>query len=160
MLEDLAPDGEYLDEGFFAYYEDADLAWRAQSRGWRCAYAPRAVATHARGWGDTLCKRGRAAKDAKGPRLALRNRYLTTIKNDAPAHFLIDLPLIMAAELPRLAYAALTRPAILLGLTDLVRVLPLAIRKRRQTRGRRTVDDTVIRRWFVAPEEMAVGHGK
>ena len=35
MLEDLAHDGEYFDEDFFAYYEDVDLAWRAQARGWR-----------------------------------------------------------------------------------------------------------------------------
>jgi len=156
MLDDLALGGEYFDEGFFAYYEDADLAWRAQLRGWRCVYAPRAVATHARGWGDTLRKKGRVAKTAQGPRLALRNRYLMTIKNDAPADFLVDLPRIMAAELPRLAYAALVAPEVLLGIPDLVRVWPSVLRKRRQIRSRRTVDETVVRRWFVAPEDAAV----
>jgi GT2 family glycosyltransferase len=35
-----------FDESFFAYLEDADLAWRAQMRGWRCIYAPRAVVRH------------------------------------------------------------------------------------------------------------------
>lgn len=151
MLEDLALDGEYFDEGFFAYYEDADLAWRAQLRGWRCAYAPRAVATHARGWGDTLRKRGHAPKDGSGPRLALRNRYLMTIKNDALSYFLADLVWIVAAEVPRLAYAAVTRPRVLLGLLDLVRALPSAYRKRRLVRSRQTVDDAVVRPWFVPP---------
>jgi len=151
MLDGLAVEGEYLDEGFFAYYEDADLAWRAQLQGWRCAYAPAAVATHARGWGDTLRKRGRAAKGSTGPRLALRNRYLMAVQNDAGRHFLADLPLILGAELPRLAYAALTRPAVLLGLVDLVRALPRALQRRRLLRRRRTVPDAVIRRWFVSP---------
>jgi len=151
MLEDLALDGEYFDEDFFAYYEDADLAWRAQLRGWHCVYAPQAVATHARGWGDTLRKRGHATPSVSGPRLALRNRYLMTIKNDAAAHFLRDLPHILAAELPRLAYAALTRPRILLGLVDLARAWPAAIKKRREIRRRRTVDEATVRRWFEAP---------
>jgi GT2 family glycosyltransferase len=151
MLEDLAPDGEYFDEGFFAYYEDADLSWRAQSRGWHCVYAPRAVATHARGWGDTMRKKGRAAKDNRGPRLALRNRYLMTLKNDASGHFVADLPRVLAAELPRLFYAALTMPEILLGVLDLASAWSKMLPKRRYVRGRRTVDDAIVRRWFVAP---------
>lgn len=155
MLDDLACGREYLDEDFFAYYEDADLAWRAQLRGWRCMYAPRAVATHARGWGDTLRKQKHDARDARGPRLALRNRYLMAIKNDTFRNFLVDLPLILAAELPRLAYAALTVPGALLGILDLGRAWPLALHKRREIRARKIVDDAIVRRWFVVPEDAA-----
>ncbi|HEY1015791.1 MAG TPA: glycosyltransferase family 2 protein, partial [Herpetosiphonaceae bacterium] len=35
-----------FDEGYFAYLEDADLAWRLRGRGWGCALAPGAIATH------------------------------------------------------------------------------------------------------------------
>lgn len=35
-----------FDESFFAYLEDADLAWRARMAGWRSVYAPAAVARH------------------------------------------------------------------------------------------------------------------
>lgn len=35
-----------FDESFFAFYEDADLAWRAQAHGWRAVYAPGAVVYH------------------------------------------------------------------------------------------------------------------
>ncbi len=35
-----------LDELFFMYLEDVDLAFRAQLRGWPCLYQPRAVAVH------------------------------------------------------------------------------------------------------------------
>ncbi|MCJ7738142.1 MAG: hypothetical protein MUQ10_12660, partial [Anaerolineae bacterium] len=95
------------------------------------------------------------AKTAQGPRLALRNRYLMTVKNDGPADFLVDLPRILAAELPRLAYTALVAPQVLLGIPDLVRVLPSALRKRSQIRGRRTVAGKAVRRWFVAREDAA-----
>jgi GT2 family glycosyltransferase len=42
MLEDAGG----LDETFFFGLDDADLAWRAQMRGWRCVYAPAAVVHH------------------------------------------------------------------------------------------------------------------
>jgi GT2 family glycosyltransferase len=156
MLRDLAIGRECFDESFFAYYEDADLAWRAQLQGWRCVYAPRAVAIHDRGWGDTLRKRGRATKGSQGPRLALRNRYLMVVKNDSLTHFLCDLPVILAAEIPRLAYIAITRPQTLLGLLDLVRRLPSARAKRRQLRTRWCVDHAAIRHWFVTTPEAAI----
>jgi GT2 family glycosyltransferase len=35
-----------LDEAFFMYYEDVDVAWRLQIAGWRTVYAPRAVVFH------------------------------------------------------------------------------------------------------------------
>jgi GT2 family glycosyltransferase len=35
-----------FDERFFMYCEDVDLAFRAQLRGFRCIYAPRAVVRH------------------------------------------------------------------------------------------------------------------
>jgi GT2 family glycosyltransferase len=35
-----------LDEAFFLYMEDADLAWRARANGWECVYAPGAVVHH------------------------------------------------------------------------------------------------------------------
>jgi GT2 family glycosyltransferase len=155
MLEDLALDGEYLDEDFFAYYEDADLAWRAQLRGWSATHAPGAVALHARGWGDTLRQKGRAPKDAIGPRLALRNRYLMAAKNDCWHHFLADLPSILAAELPRLVYVSIARPGVLLGLLDLARALPPALRKRRQIQRCRKVDASAIRHWFFESGSIA-----
>ena len=36
-----------FDEDLFAYYEDVDLAWRAQWAGWHCAYVPQALVEHA-----------------------------------------------------------------------------------------------------------------
>jgi len=45
MLKDVG----LLDEQFFMYLEDVDLAFRAQLRGWSCLYVPEARATHSGG---------------------------------------------------------------------------------------------------------------
>src|SRR5204863_179653 len=42
MLDDVG----LMDEQFFAYLEDVDLAWRARHRGWRAVLEPRAVVRH------------------------------------------------------------------------------------------------------------------
>lgn len=42
MLEETG----FLDESYFAYFEDVDLSLRAIRRGWRCLYVPSAVTYH------------------------------------------------------------------------------------------------------------------
>jgi GT2 family glycosyltransferase len=42
MLDDIGG----LDERFFMYYEDLDLAWRARLRGWAIRYTPRSIVYH------------------------------------------------------------------------------------------------------------------
>jgi GT2 family glycosyltransferase len=44
--EKLLYDIGYFDEGFFTYYEDIDLFWRARLKGWRIFYTPDAVVRH------------------------------------------------------------------------------------------------------------------
>ena len=48
FIEDVSVEGEFFDEDFFAFREDADLAWRAQLMGWKCLYTPAATAWHVR----------------------------------------------------------------------------------------------------------------
>lgn len=38
-----------FDEHYGSYYEDAELSWRAHSRGWRARYVPESVVLHHRG---------------------------------------------------------------------------------------------------------------
>ncbi len=75
-LDDVAyPDGQILAESFFAYREDAELAWRLQWRGWRCLYAPDAIAVHGRGFRPEGGRRGHETIN----RLSVRNRFLLRI---------------------------------------------------------------------------------
>ncbi|MBI4228305.1 MAG: hypothetical protein HY693_01150 [Deltaproteobacteria bacterium] len=75
MLDDLQLNGEYFDEEFFAYFEDVDLDWRAQQRGSKCIYTPKALGYHMRGVSGLI----------RQPEIAacfLANRWLMIIKND------------------------------------------------------------------------------
>lgn len=62
-----------FDEDFFAYGDDAELGLRARIAGWRCIYAPRAVARHHRG--STL-----GTASIQRLRLIERNRVLLAAK--------------------------------------------------------------------------------
>lgn len=148
MLEDVRCLGEVLDEDFFAYYDDADLAWRVRSRGWQCWYEPRAAGWHGRGGGDTLRKPSRAPKMVFAQRHAVKNRYLMMLKNDTLAGLLPALPRIWVEDAVRLGYMALRRPALLAAYRDVLRLLPRMLEKRREIRGRRRVPDHSIYRWF------------
>ncbi|HVO78721.1 MAG TPA: glycosyltransferase family 2 protein [Candidatus Bathyarchaeia archaeon] len=48
FVEAVSVEGQFFDQDFFSYREDADLAWRGQLMGWRCLYVPQAVAWHVR----------------------------------------------------------------------------------------------------------------
>jgi GT2 family glycosyltransferase len=63
-----------FDASFFAYGEDADLAWRARMRGWRTLYEPRALAYH---HGSATARERSAAKYF----LVGRNRMRMLAKN-------------------------------------------------------------------------------
>ena len=49
MLIDIKDENGYFDERFGMYYEDLDLCWRAQKKGWKAYYTPKATAYHVRG---------------------------------------------------------------------------------------------------------------
>ncbi len=87
MLDDIG----LFDEDFFAYYEDVDLAWRAQSAGWRCLYVPAAIVYHVH-----------SATAGRNPRFKQyhisRNKLWTLVKNYRAPQLWIALPLMLAAD--------------------------------------------------------------
>ena len=82
MVEDVSVDGEFFDEDFFAYREDADVAWRAQLLGWRCLYTPQAVAWHVR---RVTPERFKDLPDLIN-RHSIKNRFLMRAKNLSLPH--------------------------------------------------------------------------
>lgn len=87
-----------LDDDFFIYYEDVDLAWRAQWAGWRCLYVPEAVVEHVH---SATTRRGSPFKR----RLLSRNKWWAITKNYpfsqlwpyAPVMLLIDFAALVAS---------------------------------------------------------------
>lgn len=119
----LSLDGEFLDESFFAYYEDVDLAWRAWRRGYRFLYEPRAVCAHRRGH-----------PEHHGPTLAARafvNRYLLWIANEDGRDGWLYLLGRVPYELARLLWKCLQTPGFAVAWRMLAADWRRAWRKRR-----------------------------
>jgi GT2 family glycosyltransferase len=88
-----------LDVSFFAYLEDADLAWRARMAGWTCLLAPRAVGVHRHS--ATLGHGSKAKHLHVG-----RNRVRLLAKNASARQLRRKLPAIVAYDLLYVAHAA------------------------------------------------------
>ena len=150
MLEQLRDDHGIFDERYFAFYEDLDLAWRAQRRGWQAHYRPQAVGYHARGAsGRDAGLAGRWAAMLRRPAEiryhVVKNRYLTILKNDTLRDYLANLPFIAARDLATLILLACTSPSVLWRLWRGRRLFRETLRERRldsdgprhKTQGRR-----------------------
>ena len=115
MLEVIKEDNDYFDPSFRMFYEDVDIAWRAQRGGWKAFYIPGALAFHVRGASaraERTKKRGfarNALNDALYAEL-LKNRYLTIIKNESFIGLLVHLPGIIAYDFVAWIICFLSRP--------------------------------------------------
>lgn len=154
-LEDVRIGGEVLDEAFFMYKEDVDLAWRLLLGGWDAAYAPDAVAWHARGAGESAAKTAwQVIQHRRGiptwvKRLSWRNQRLMQIKNEDASLVVRDLPRVIWHELAAFAYLVVSNPTNLAAVVDLVRMLPAALRKRRHVQRLRRISSEDLAAWFV-----------
>lgn len=114
-----------FDEAYFIYYEDVDLAWRAQRAGWRCLYVPSARVVHRH---SSTVKEGSSLKGY----LLGRNKVWTLVKNYAWPDWLIYLPLILGYDTAAWAYALVRGdPNPLRGRLAALRSLGHALHQRR-----------------------------
>jgi GT2 family glycosyltransferase len=144
MIEDVSVFGEFFDEEFFAYREDADVAWRAQLMGWHCLYVPTAVAWHVR----RVTPERRSELPLAINWHSVKNRFLMRAKN------------LSGREYLRVALPATIRDALIGGyalLRDWRMVSALAYpmssrsrwkQKRAWIQSHRRVGDAEILRWF------------
>jgi GT2 family glycosyltransferase len=144
MLDDVKVAGEYFDEDFFAYREDADLAWRAQLLGWRCLYVPDAVARHRR----HVTPERRAALPATINAWSVRNRFLLRVKNQTLGHALRFLLPTLARDLQVIGYVLLKERTSLGALGDVIRLWPRTWAKRRAIMARRRQSTRETIAWF------------
>jgi GT2 family glycosyltransferase len=134
------PREEILDEDFFMYKEDVDLAWRLRLLGWSAWYQPRALAWHGRTAPATTLGslRETIARERSTPRwiktISWRNHRLMQVKNEDVHEYLRDLPSIAARDLLSITFAAFADPRRLTMLRDLAAAIPVARAKRRLIR--------------------------
>jgi GT2 family glycosyltransferase len=144
-LDDVAYLGEeFFAESFFAYREDAELAWRLQLRGWRCLYAPSAVAAHRRGFRPDEGRRGHAAIN----RYSVRNRFLLRRHCADFWWHLHCFPWWLLRDLLVVGACLTVERASLSALADVRRLRGDSRRRRSWVLGRRTAPPRQITRWF------------
>jgi GT2 family glycosyltransferase len=135
---------EYFDEDFFAYREDADLAWRAQLLGWNCVYVPDAVARH----GRRVTPERRSALPAAINYYSVRNRFLLRMKNQTAGHALRFLLPTLARDLQVIGYVLLKERSSIGALGDVCRLWRTTMLKRRAIMSRRRRPTSEMIAWF------------
>lgn len=144
FLRDVAIAGEIFDEDFFAFREDADLAWRGQLFGWRAVCEPRAVAHHVR----RVTPDARRELPAEINMHSVKNRFLLRLKNEGAYLALRNAPFELARDLVVLLAALTVERTSMPAFGWLRRNRARVLAKRREIQRRRKVSDRELARWF------------
>jgi GT2 family glycosyltransferase len=141
-LDDVACRGEVFDEDLFAFWEDVDLDWRLQLRGWQAWYAPDACGWHERGGAGPR-------RTALVERLNFSNRFLVVAKNDDLRMLARALPGVALTTALKAGELAVTVPTAFLGSFPRLGLLPRMLTKRGIVQARASVAPAeVVARWF------------
>ncbi|HUR80627.1 MAG TPA: glycosyltransferase [Thermoanaerobaculia bacterium] len=144
FLRDACVFGEALDEDFFAYREDADLAWRGRLFGWRSICEPAAIAYHVR----RVTPEARRELPADVNMHSVKNRFLLRIKNQGAYLALRHFPFELLRDLIVLIAAVTVERTSLPAFAWLWRNRKRVLAKRREIQRRRKVSDRELAKWF------------
>jgi GT2 family glycosyltransferase len=144
FLDDVRIDGEIFDEDFFAYREDADLAWRGRLFGWRAVCVPRAIAYHVR----RVTPEARRELPSEINMHSVKNRFLLRLKNEGLYLALRNAPFELARDFVVLVAAVTVERTSLPAFAWLWRNRRRVLAKRRAIQSRRKVSDRELARWF------------
>jgi GT2 family glycosyltransferase len=144
FLHDASIEGEALDEDFFAYREDADLAWRGRVFGWRSMCDPGAVGYHVR----RVTPEARRELPADVNMHSVKNRFLLRLKNEGLYLALRNAPFELARDLIVIIAALTIERTSLPAFAWLWRNRARVLAKRREIQRRRKVRDHELARWF------------
>ena len=115
MLEEIKEINGYFDSGFRMFYEDLDVSWRANKKGWLAYYVPTALAYHLRGGSfrpDSGIDKAIARRylNEQLHYELIKNRYLTILKNETVAGFFLHLIPILIYDLCVWVYILFFQP--------------------------------------------------
>lgn len=143
-LEDAAIHGQYFDEDFFAYREDADLAWRCRLLGWNSIYVPAAIAKHRRR--VTPERRNQLPKEINYH--SVKNRFLLRFNNMTGGLYRRDFWPITKRDLAVIGYVLLCEWSSIPALWYVVRNVRKLYMKRRIVQQKRRRSSSEIEKWF------------
>lgn len=144
FLRETSVDGEAFDEDFFAFREDADLAWRGRLSGWRALCEPRAVAHHVR----RVTPETRRSLSPAINMHSVKNRFLLRLKNEGAYLAIRNAPFELPRDLVVLLASLTVEPTSLPAFGWLWRNRQRVMAHRREIQRRRSVTDRELARWF------------
>lgn len=144
MIEDVSIDGQFLDEDFRFYREDADLSWRAQLLGWSCLYWPAALGFHIR----RVFENNRSQLPPVINMHSTKNRFLMRINNMTPGVYRKVFWQATWRDFGVLVYVLLREWSSLPGFAFLWRERKRLWSKRHNLQKRRRVSDDAVAKWF------------
>lgn len=147
---------EYFDSDFFAYKEDADLAFRLRLAGWTSYCVPAAVAYHNRSVrGEGAVARGNLAiaqqrqfKSKLSRRLSFSNHHFVYFKNLPCSLYFQIWPTFTWHEMKMWGYALIREPFVIPEMLKVFRLGPRMIQKRRAIMARRQIAPKELLKWF------------
>jgi GT2 family glycosyltransferase len=139
---------QLFDEAFFAYREDAELAWRMQRLGWRCLYVPQATGTHRR----AVTPEKRSSLPAVINALGVRNRFLLQLSHYEYSTLKITCSGLIMRNVAVVLGVFLLERSSLSALREVIILLPRMLRVRRYLKTRAQTSSKRIARWFMAGE--------
>jgi GT2 family glycosyltransferase len=137
-------DGQFLDEDFFTYREDADVAWRGRLFGWRAAYVPEAIGWHVR----TVTPEKRRELPAFINMHSVKNRFMMRMKNEGLYLALRNAPFELARDLVIIVAVLTIEHSSWPAFPWLWKNRKRIFAKRREIQRRRRVSDRTLARWF------------
>ncbi|MBV9763993.1 MAG: glycosyltransferase family 2 protein [Acidobacteriaceae bacterium] len=144
MIQDISVFGEFFDSDFFAYREDAELAWRAQLLGWKCLYTPLAVAYHVR----NVLPSNRRSLPAIIKMHSVKNRFLLRIKNTTGNVYFSNFLAITLRDLTVIGACLLYEWRSLRAFSFILRNWKRTWAKRDEIMRRRRAGDAYMSAWF------------
>ena len=144
FIRDVSVDGQFLDEDFFTYREDADVAWRGRVLGWRALYVPGAVAHHVR----TVTPQGRRELSEVTNRNSFKNRFLLRLKNEGIGLAVRHAPFELGRDLLAIGAVLTVERSSLPALGWLWKNRGRIMARRSEIQRRRRTPDRELARWF------------
>ena len=144
FINDVTINDEYFDEDFFAYREDADVAWRGRLFGWRALHAAEAIAYHVR----AVTPERRRSLPAAINMHSVKNRFLLRLKNEGLYLALRNAPFELGRDLVVIGAALTVERSSLPAFGWLWRNRKRILAKRREVQRRRRVSDRALAEWF------------
>lgn len=136
-LEDIKIEGHFVDNDYFWYADDFDIAWRMNIFGWKQIFLPSSIAHHDRQTTKSHRKSNidfikiRSAVPMHKRRLDYRNTIFTIIKNDFAVNILKDIIPILLRQIELWIYFIIFETSMILEIPVIIKKLPTMLHRRR-----------------------------